>query len=236
MFLFLVFERKMKNIFLALITIFLFIIIFKWIHYLASNNYIKFCSIEGFSVYDFLKGSGLGSTQNKPFFPTFPNIIERMVDRGTPDTSHTVNLPLTTDVSCKNACINSRCSYTGQQCLADIDCPGCNSTKAPYYKNPSKYIDAYNDSGKSGAFSSLTSDIGSRAAIFDKSNIDNPSPQANFGKNTWKFSLDEGQKMFNKRYANEANKEAKGMNTYYNNEMPTTTGLFFNDGPLAANY
>ena len=41
-------------------------------------------------------------------------------------TSHSVDLPLTTKYSCKNFCgPNARCSITGQQCMADIDCPGC---------------------------------------------------------------------------------------------------------------
>jgi hypothetical protein len=41
-----------------------------------------------------------------------------------------VNLPLTDTYSCQNFCgPTARCSVTGQQCSADIDCPGCNPYK-----------------------------------------------------------------------------------------------------------
>ena len=37
-----------------------------------------------------------------------------------------VDLPLTTNYSCKNFCgPPGRCSITGQQCLSDTDCFGC---------------------------------------------------------------------------------------------------------------
>jgi hypothetical protein len=86
-----------KNIYLGIFSILLLWSIFVYVNYLTSNNYIS----ETFDV----------------------NII---VDRGLPDTNHTVNLPLTTAYSCQNFCgPTSRCSVTGHQCMADIDCPGC---------------------------------------------------------------------------------------------------------------
>ena len=48
-------------------------------------------------------------------------------DLGLPGTSHTVNLPINTTFECENKCMPpARCSITGQQCQADIDCCGCN--------------------------------------------------------------------------------------------------------------
>lgn len=227
----------MSKLALGFIAFILLLIIFKWIHYLAKNNYINWhTTTEGFSIYNFLK-----SSNTRPFFPTFPNIIEKMIDRGTAETSHTVNLPLNTNVSCRNACINNRCSFTGQQCLADIDCPGCNNTILSYNKLSNLNVSPYNDSGKSAfssmvGFSSLTSDIGSRAFVFNKENQSLPSPQANLGKNNWKYSLDEGQKMFSKRYSSKSDTESKKINKYYDINTNTVTGLFVNDGPLPSNY
>jgi hypothetical protein len=48
-------------------------------------------------------------------------------DLGLPGTSHTVNLPINTTFECENKCMPpARCSITGEQCQADIDCCGCN--------------------------------------------------------------------------------------------------------------
>ena len=54
------------------------------------------------------------------------NYIKEAFDNNSELYSHTVNTPLTTTTSCKNFCgPPARCSITGQQCTADIDCPGC---------------------------------------------------------------------------------------------------------------
>ncbi len=65
-------------------------------------------------------------TKNKYIIECFTNgpIMESS------NTSHTVNLPLTTQYSCKNFCgPTARCSVTGQQCLSDIDWQGTEQVK-----------------------------------------------------------------------------------------------------------
>jgi hypothetical protein len=71
--------------------------------------------------------------------------------------------------TCANMCSpTGRCSITGQQCMADIDCPGC-QPKFPITQNTiHDYVPADNDSGiltteKQLNYSKLTSDIGTRA-------------------------------------------------------------------------
>jgi hypothetical protein len=47
-------------------------------------------------------------------------------DTGSPQTNHTVDLPINTKISCKNMCGPlARCSITGEQCTSDVDCYGC---------------------------------------------------------------------------------------------------------------
>lgn len=46
---------------------------------------------------------------------------------GSPEYSHSVDIPLTTTYSCKNMCSSqSKCYLTGGNCTSDIDCYGCN--------------------------------------------------------------------------------------------------------------
>jgi len=95
--------KQYKIIFLAIISFLLFIVIFKWIDYLSKNNVIKEC---------FSSTPSFGYTSKS--------------------TNHTVDLPLTTTYSCKNFCgPTARCLITGQQCTADIDCPGCQPYSPP---------------------------------------------------------------------------------------------------------
>ena len=64
------------------------------------------------------------------------------------DTSHTVNLPINTTISCENMCgpLN-RCSITGQQCTSDIDCYGCQNLNTyinkPKIINNTEYMNTY---------------------------------------------------------------------------------------------
>lgn len=82
---------------MSILIILLLFGIFSWIHYLFKNNYIIEC---------------------------YENALSS--DKGDFTTTHTVNLPLTTNFSCSNMCINARCSKTKEQCLSDIDCPDVN--------------------------------------------------------------------------------------------------------------
>ena len=109
--------EKYKLVFYICITFILFVSIMKWIDYLTINSYIVEC----------FTNNSIAESSN---------------------TSHTVNLPLTTQYSCKNFCgPTARCSVTGQQCLSDIDCPGCQPYSPPLPKT-SSYVPPGNNSGK----------------------------------------------------------------------------------------
>ena len=153
-------------------------------------------------------------------------------------TSHTVDLPLTTTYSCKNMCgPQARCSITGQQCTADIDCPGCqpkiNGVKTQ--SNNNRNVPADNDAGKltvgvTPQYSPLTSDIGTKAlTISGKEFSKTPSPT--FGINTWRDDFNEEQKLFDKRYKPPNN--IQFMPSY--SPRYSVTGDFIEDGPLASN-
>lgn len=177
---------------------------FFWIHYLVNNQYIVEC------------------------FDSFNQ------DRGESDTNHTVDLPLTTTYSCRNFCgPTARCSITGQQCTADIDCPGCQPYVPPL--PPAKNcVPGENDAGKltlgvTPTFSTLTTDIGTQAKLFTSDPLRKPV-QANFGVNTWRSKFDQENKMYQNRYQCDSY-------PYLSNypERYSSTGMFLQDGPLASN-
>jgi len=86
----------------SFILLLLFIGIIQWGNYLITNHYI----VENF--------------KNKNFISNDSGI----------STTHTVNMPLTTTVSCQNFCgPQNRCYITGEQCIADVDCYGCHPDK-----------------------------------------------------------------------------------------------------------
>ena len=116
--------NKSKNnffiILIALISFLLLIFIYKWIHYLVTNNYVKI---------------------NKSYIEGFDANTQVIRDTGNPDTTHNVDMPLTTTTSCKNMCgPPNRCSITGQQCMSDIDCPGCQPQVPPLSPNNGENI------------------------------------------------------------------------------------------------
>jgi hypothetical protein len=150
--------------------------------------------------------------------------------------SHSVDLPLNTTHSCKNFCgPTARCAITGQQCLSDLDCPGCQPDFPNDNKNSKGCIPGANDGGKLTAgvtptYSSLTSGYGTREKIITKNMYEQPL-QANFGSNTWRKTFDEEEALFNKRY--------KANPSQYMPKYPpmySITGEFLGDGPLPANF
>ena len=173
-------------------------------------------------------------------FQKVPNNKESFVgyeylDTGTPNATHTVDLPINNTLDCSNMCGPlARCYKTGEQCSSDIDCPGCN----PYspdeeYKIPyNKEYRGQNDAGKlsylAPQYSELTTDIGTQAKLIaDK----NRSPPDYFkGVNTWRQTFDEGQRLFDKRFYSGSYPMAP---TYP--QRQTLSGEFIDDGPLAAN-
>jgi hypothetical protein len=192
---------------LAFLSLFLLIAIFHWFHYLVKNKYVVEC---------------------------FDTVSQVAVDLGNPDTCHTVNLPLTTTYSCENKCgPAARCSITGQQCTADIDCPGCQPYVPPL--NPTNNcVPGENDAGKltvgvTPTFSTLTTDIGTQAKLYTKNKLAKPA-QANFGVNTWRSKFDTSNDLFKERYVCNNYPFLSNYDKRYSD-----TGMFLEEGPLASN-
>ena len=199
--------QKYKTIGIILFLLILIVFLFKWIDYLTNNNYV----IEKF-------------TNN------FGNVSK--------NTNHNVNLPLTTTYSCNNFCgPTSVCSITGQQCLADIDCSGCDPNKDKISYNSSynsTSILGNNDAGKltfgsTTPYSPLTSGYGTKQRIIT-SNMYSKPITPNFGVNNWSLAFNETYSLFNKRY-----KPGKLQFMPNYPERYSLTGDFIDDGPFASN-
>jgi len=151
-------------------------------------------------------------------------------------TTQNVNLPLTTTTSCTNICgPNSRCYKTGQQCLSDLDCPGCKINIPGLPKSKSnEFVPGNNDAGKLTSqqyptYSVLTTDMGTQANLYSNDRFQ-PAPQANFGENGWRRKFNIGYSLFNERY------KPQGLNFMPNYpNQPTLSGEFETDGPLPSN-
>jgi hypothetical protein len=144
--------------------------------------------------------------------------------------THNVDIPLTTTFSCRNWCgPTARCSITGQQCMADIDCYGCRPIQK---KNRKNYrLIGEDDAGilttaMTPNYSDLTTDIGSRAKLVTSNKFSRPI-QYNSGVNTWRSSFDKARSLFDKRY--------KPNHTPFFPSRYSLSGEFIDDGPIAAN-
>jgi len=192
-----------------------FCILFALIVFLLFfNNYIKLY-IEGFD----------------------PN-VQVIKDNGTPDTNHNVDIPLTTTTNCKNMCgPPNRCSITGQQCMSDIDCPGCNpqvSASNSANTNTNTNIVGNDDAGKltSGVtlnYSPLTTGFGTQSRIYTQDKFDKPLTP-NLGINTWSNKFNNDRKLFDDRYKPAG---LKNMPSY--SDRYSITGEFVDEGPLPSN-
>jgi len=207
------FSKNQYSIFLiALISFLLLICIFKWINYLVINKYITKTFVEAFD----------------------PN-SQIIRDTGSPDTTHNVDLPLTTTTSCKNMCgPPNRCSITGQQCLSDIDCPGCQPQVPPLKPDDGSKIIGNDDAGKltvgvTPNYSPLTTGFGTQSRIYTSNKFEKPAAP-NFGTNTWSKQFNEDRKLFDDRYKPSG---LKNMPSY--SDRYSITGEFVDEGPLASN-
>jgi len=151
--------------------------------------------------------------------------------------SPNVNLPLNTTYSCRNFCgPTSRCVKSGQQCLTDSDCPGCQPFSPPLSRTKNTInIRGENDAGKLTSqqypnFSKLTTDIGTQAKIFKSSNIKKRAPQPDYGTNIWRSKFNIEQQMFDERY-----KPPNLINMPNYPYRYTLSGEFLTNGPLASN-
>jgi hypothetical protein len=207
-------KNQNANILIALICFLLFIFIFKWINYLVTNNYVK------------LSG---------PFVEGFDPNTQAIRDTGSPDTSHNVDMPLTTTTTCKNMCgPPNRCSITGQQCFSDIDCPGCEPQVPPLSPSTGENIVGNNDAGKLTAgvtpnYSPLTTGFGTQARIVTEDKFEKPA-MPDFGIDKWSNKFIKGRKLFDDRYKPFG---LKNMPSYP--DRYSLTGQFVDEGPLASN-
>jgi hypothetical protein len=189
-----------------------------------------------FNYIDFLIKKGY-------YVECFDSNIALYKDTGSPTTTHSVDLPLTSKYSCKNFCApaTARCAISGEQCMADIDCRGCNpygsNLYGSYNKSPqTDNVPGQNDAGKltwgvTPTYSTLTTDIGTQAKLYtsNKKLLDKPL-EANFGVNTWTSDFKEGQELFDERY------KPAGLNFMPKyDKRYSVTGQFTDEGPLASN-
>ena len=173
------------------------------------------------------------------FFQKLPNKIESFtgneyLDSGSPDTTHSVDLPINNTLDCSNMCSPlARCYKTGQQCSSDIDCPGCNPFKSSTSISTSS-VRGNNDAGiltngVTPRYSSLTTDIGTQAKLYTSNKLNKPA-MPNFGVNTWITGYNNSMEEFNKRYRPYG---LRFMPNYKNRY--TLTGQFMDNGPLPSN-
>ena len=200
---------NINSTFLAIIAIVLFIGIFYWIDYLSNNGFLVLKMRE-----------------------KFVNYISETGD----DDTYTVNMPINTNYSCQNFCgPTARCSITGQQCTADIDCPGC-KPYVPGIKNEvTPEVSPENDAGKlttevTPTYSPLTWTYQNYLRINTENANENP-PVANFGVDTWTNKFDIGEDFYNQRYKPSG---LQFMPVYP--KTTSTTGQFKTDGPLPSNF
>jgi hypothetical protein len=198
-------------LFLAFISLILCVVIFQWINYLSTDDYVYYVSRQNQNTEGFDKGY--------------------ITDGYTT----TVNLPLNTRYSCKNMCgPTARCSITGQQCLADIDCPGCQPQGSSKKNKTSEHVPGDNDSGKltvgvTPTYSSLTTDIGTTSAIF-KNNIFKKTPSIANGVNTWREKFNITSMFYDTKF-----KPPQLPNMPIYSKRYSVTGEFIDNGPLASN-
>jgi hypothetical protein len=208
-------KNQNNNILIALISFLLFVCIFKWINYLVTNNYVKLT--------------------RQAFVEGFDSNTQAIRDTGSPDTSHNVDMPLTTTTNCKNMCgPPNRCSITGQQCFSDIDCPGCEPQVPPLSPSTGENIIGNDDSGKLTAgvtpnYSPLTTGFGTQARIVTEDKFEKPD-MPDFGIDKWSSKFIKGRKLFDDRYKPSG---LKNMPSYP--DRYSLTGEFVDEGPLPSN-
>ena len=177
----------------SLISILLFLAIIQWVNYLIENGYL----VETFE-------------------------------------SGNVDLPIIKNTNCNNFCGPlGRCALTGEQCVSDNECMNCLPIHSGKRKNvthdkiSSENVIGDNDSGKSTGnvpnHSTLTSDIGNRAAFFALKQPVRPVS----GVNVWEKTHSQHMQYFKKRYHEDSK-------VLYPKRF-SLSGEFTDDGPFAAN-
>jgi hypothetical protein len=161
------------------------------------------------------------------------NYIVECFNTNSPEYSHSIDLPLNTKTSCNNFCgPPARCAITGQQCTADIDCPGC-QPKQQKGKQKAKSIPGNDEAGKltftqAPQYSPLTSDIGTEARIVNPKKLSR-APSLNINNN-WLADFYKSEQQYNRQFKIDKLPFIDNYETRY-----TLSGEFMIDGPLAAN-
>ena len=152
--------------------------------------------------------------------------------------THTVNLPINTTYSCKSMCgPYGKCSITGERCLSDVDCYGCQPSTGELSKTflKTNNVEGDDDAGKysylTPNYSELTTDVGTRAKLIAPSDKFTPPPAYNTGVNMWRAPFDEGESLYNEVYKPPAN--LTNMPSY--TPRYSLSGQFMENGPLASN-
>jgi len=199
----------------------------------------KFCNISNinssniFSRNNNRNNNKEGFNSNEILFP----------DPYSPETSHSVNLPINDPISCSNFCgPKSQCLITREQCTSDVDCYGCRPypPKEPsyLYKNIPKPDD---DAGKltwglTPNYSQLTSGYGTKEKILYKGAENNKVPKTYEGVSIWSDYYDLGTKLLDDKLAYEYSAEPEQYKFLPNYPLrETTTGLFYDNGPSPSN-
>jgi len=199
---------KFAKRYMALISLILLILIFAWTNYLFNNKYIMECF--------------KGNSKPKPI---------TMNDSNT----YSVNLPLTDTYSCQNFCgPTARCSVTGQQCAADIDCPGCKLGEDMSNNNITMDVPGNDSAGKltfnsTPRYSPLTAGYGTQEKVIT-SNMYSKPKTPNFGSNIWFPDFLKEKSLFDKRYKPPSMQDMPNYEKRY-----SLTGEFEDDGPFPSN-
>lgn len=160
--------------------------------------------------------------------------------------THDVNMPINTNHTCKNMCgPPNRCAITGEQCLSDLDCYGCQDEKAmgtdPKNKKPflvrQDRIPGNNDAGKMSFLAPLYSPLTKDSSFFAGKILQQPEssqskpPQSFVGFDTWSAKSIEMKNIYNMTH------QPPGDTPYLLKYEPrySATGIFLNESPYAAN-
>jgi hypothetical protein len=233
----------------TIVSLFLFWLIIKYGNSLITN---KFCSskkiVEGLTDFE---------RYSEKIIPYPKDAVINYNDTNSPLYSHTVNLPLTDTLSCKNFCgPQAQCAITREQCTSDIDCYGCNPGPKPLDACRTQDVEPYDDAGKLGQnmglqYSPLTTGYQNHNIDFEEAypgskNAELTTPYQ--GLDLWTKSFNEGLRLYNKRQES-ADEYAEGISNaiplaskspmpHYEAKYPMTvsaTGQFYETTPPASN-
>ena len=161
-----------KKLMLMLLSIFLIIIIYTWIHYLVQNNYI----VECFQNTETQKTS---HTVDLPLTTTYScnNFC------GPQSRCSITGHQCTSDIDCPGC----------QPYVPPLT--NTETTPVPGDNDAGKLT-----VGATPRYSQLTTDIGTQAALVGTPNSNNKPPMPNFGENTWSKSFEQDQQLFYNKY------------------------------------